>query len=402
MAQTLEVLPAYGAATVASGGEQLHAAWLTTEHAFAELAPEWSALAEAAAVNNVFAGFEWAWAWWETWGKRRSLAIITVRDDAGRLVGLAPFSIEKAWLGFLPVRRLRFLADQHTGSDYLTILAVPGYEVRVTGELVRALGKHRAEWDSIALHDAADSPLLAGFCYLLGAIGMRSHQQKASVCYYVPLPATRDAFLKGLSSHLRCNYKRRWRNLEKEGAVEFSAIGDRASLAREFPELIRLHRMRFEQRRQRSAFTEPDVLEFHAKVMERLAACGQAWLFLIRVGGETVASLYGFAGGSTFQFFQCGMHPEWKRKGVGQLMTGRAMEEAIALGFSEFDFLRGGESYKAHWAEHSRCTKTVRLFDSRRASRYAEMVWLAGLFARKCKGALRNKIRRVSEDTGDE
>jgi CelD/BcsL family acetyltransferase involved in cellulose biosynthesis len=400
MAQTIGVVPETGEIA----GE-LHAEWLTTAHAFEQIGPEWSALVEVAGVNNVFAAFEWASAWWEVWGQQRTLAIVTIRDDAGRLVGLAPFSIEKAWLGFLPVRRLRFIADEHSGADYLSILAVPGYEVRVTGEIVRILGKHRTEWDSIALHDAADSPLLSGLCYLLGAIGMRSHQQTASVCYYRPLPPTQEAFLKELNSHLRCNYKRRWRNLEKEDAVEFLSMGDPASLAREFPELIRLHRMRFEQRRERSAFTEPAVLKFHAKVMDRLAVRGMVRLLLIRVGGETVASLYGFAGGSTFQFYQCGMHPEWKRKGVGQMMTGRAMEEAIALGFREFDFLRGGESYKAHWAEHSRSTKTVRLFDSRRASRYAEMVWLASVFARKCKAVLRDKMRTartVREDTGDE
>jgi CelD/BcsL family acetyltransferase involved in cellulose biosynthesis len=401
MEQTIEVLPEAGETT----GEQLQVEWVTSAHAFGELAPEWSALAEAAAVNNIFVSFEWMSAWWQTWGKGRSLAIISVRDPGGRLVGLAPFSIERIWLGCLPVRRLRLLADEHSGSDYLSLLAVPAYEARVTGEIVRTMAQHRGEWDCIALHDTADSPLMAGFRFRLEALGMHCTRNAAAVCYYIPLPQTREAFLKGLSSHLRCNYKRRWRVLEREGSVEFLSIADHATLTREFPELIRLHRMRFEQRQEKSAFTEPDVLTFHAKVMERLAGRALAMLFLIRVDGQPVASLYGFAAGSTFQFYQCGMHPAWKQKGVGQMMTGRAIEEAIRLGFREFDFLRGGESYKAHWAQHSRTTVTLRLFDSRWKSRYAEAVWSAGVFARKCKAALRDKVRgvrAVREDTGDE
>lgn len=374
----------------------LETAWIDSDEAFQGLAPEWNAFA----VDNAFVTYAWMSAWWETCGHKRKLAIITVRDENGRLVGLAPFCIEKAWLGCLPVRRVRFLADTLTGSDYLSVLADPSYEARVTGEIVRMLEQHRDAWDCIALHDAADSPLLTDLRFQLDALGMRCRRKTAATCYYVQLPDTQEKFLQTLSSHLRCNYKRRWRKLEAEGKVEFVSISDPATLRREFPVLLALHRMRFLQRRESSAFITPQVLAFHAKALTRLGSSGIARLFLIRVDGQAVAALYGFGAGHTFQFYQCGMHPEWKQKGVGQMMTGRAIEEAIGLGFSEFDFLRGGEAYKAHWADHARSTVTLRFFDSRWKSRYAEAVWLASEAARKAKAAIRQRLLR--DTTGDE
>jgi CelD/BcsL family acetyltransferase involved in cellulose biosynthesis len=236
-----------------------------------------------------------------------------------------------------------------------------------------------------------DSPLTGDFCFQLSALGMRCHRKNADLCYYVPLPATHDLFLKSLTSSLRCNYKRRWRVLEREGNVEFVSTTDPAEIARQFPELVELHRLRFVQRQERSMFAQPRVLAFHAKVLERLKSRPIARLLVIRNNGEAVAALYGFSAGNAFQFYQCGMHPEWKHKGVGQMMIGRAIEESIRLGHAEFDFLRGGEAYKAQWTDEARSTVTFRLFDNRWKGRYAEAVWRASVVARKWKAALREK-----------
>ena len=118
------------------------------------------------------------------------------------------------------------------------------------------------------------------------------------------------------------------------------------------------------------------------------AARGWARLFLLRASGQTVAALYGFSIGSTFQFYQCGMHPAWLNLGVGQLIVGGSIHEAIRAGHAEFDFLRGDESYKAQWAELSRWTVTVRLFDRRPASLAARIAYGAAALLRKAKRRL--------------
>jgi CelD/BcsL family acetyltransferase involved in cellulose biosynthesis len=359
-------------------------AWIATAEEFEQLGGEWMELFTAAERQCVFLSFEWMFTWWRHWGKNRRLAIVTVRDAQGRLIGLAPFYIARtgpAGVG----RRLSFLADTHVGSDYLGVLAMPGCEEAVVEGIVSALCSHRREWDYIELRDAEDSPLFATLCARLEAMGMMARKTAASVCRYIRLPASFDQYLAGIGISLRSNFRRRWRVLQRMGPAEFVALSEVSDLERHFPELISLHGMRFEQRDQNSAFLRPGVPEFHAKALQALAARGWARLYLLRAGGQTVAALYGFSVGRTFQFYQCGTHPGWLHLGVGQLMVGHSIQEAIRTGHQDFDFLRGDESYKVYWAEQSRQTVTVRFFDRRTASRAARAALDANLLLQRAK-----------------
>jgi CelD/BcsL family acetyltransferase involved in cellulose biosynthesis len=370
-------------ATEVSGPAQT--TWISTAGDFDNLRDDWTELFEAAAPGSVFLSFEWMFTWWKHWGERRALAIVAVQDACGRLVGLAPFSIERVFPAALGPRRLSFLADAHVGSDYLGILARPGWEQAALDAIASAVWAHRREWDYIELKDAQDGPTLAGLCARLEAMGMSASKTPAFVCHYIPLPPSFDAYLAGVCIGLRSNYRRRWRVLERKGPAEVVTLSDTAGLERNFPELLRLHRKRFEQREQESAFTRSGVPAFHADALRALAARGWARLFLLQASGQTVAALYGFSMGKTFQFYQCGMDPAWLNLGVGQLLVGSSIQEAIRAGHAEFDFLRGDEPYKTQWAEQSRRTVTLRFFDRRPASLAACMAYATAAALRKLK-----------------
>ncbi len=361
----------------------IHGAWIATTEEFRQLSGEWLDLFRCAGLENVFLSFEWMFTWWKHWGKNRQLAIITVRDAQNRLVALAPFCIGRSFPAGLGARRLSFLADTHVGSDYLNILTQPGWEQAAVEEIGRMLFRHRREWDYIELRDAEDAPLLTALCAHLEDRGMALDKAAASVCHHTPLPASFEEYLAGISSKLRSNFRYDWRAIQREGQVEFIALSNAAGLERYFPDLLRLHSMRFEQRKEESAFLKPGVPAFHMDALEALAARGWARLFLLRVNGETASALYGFSIGKTFQFYQCGMHTGWLRRGVGQLMIGTTIQEAIRTGHRDFDFLRGDEPYKARWAGQSRRTVRALLFDRRPASLAAWAMFRAASAVRR-------------------
>ena len=347
-------------------GRPVRASWIASAAEFARLGAEWDDLFRRANPENIFLSFGWMSTWWKHFGKGR-LAVIAVRDAAGRLAAVAPFYISRSSAG-LGARRLGFLADQHVGSDYLNVLADPGFEAAAVGEIARILFAHHRHWDYIELHDTADSPLRAALTAQLLSRGMRVSETTRRVCRYIPLPPTFERYLSGIGTSLRANYRRRWRALQIEHRAECLAVSDASELERHFPALIALHRMRFAQRAAESAFLAPQVPEFNAETMRILAAQGFVRLFLLKAGGEDVAALYGFSVGRTFQFYQCGMHPGWVRYGPGQVLIGNAIEQSIAAGHTTFDFLRGDESYKAQWANCGRENVTLRFFDQRPAS----------------------------------
>jgi CelD/BcsL family acetyltransferase involved in cellulose biosynthesis len=367
-----------------AGSASLRPEWLAANAEFERLKPEWAELFRLSGRENAFLSFEWMFTWWRHWGEGRRLALVAVRDAQERLAALAPFCISRQF----GHRRLAFLGDAHVGSDYLGILARPGCERAAAETIAEAVWRHRREWDYIELRDAREGPELDALCAALEGRGMRQERTAAAVCHHIPLPASFDEYLAHISINLRSNFRRRWRAIQRTGPAEFAAYSG-ATIEEHFPELIRLHGMRFEQRRQQSAFLEPGVPEFHAEALKALVGRGWARLFLLRAGGTTVAALYGFSVGSTFQFYQCGMHPGWMHMGVGQLMVGSSIQEAIRTGHTDFDFLRGDEPYKAQWAEQSRHTVRARLFDGRPRS-------LAARAAFKLSAALRHAKHTIA------
>ena len=380
--------------TTPPGVGAAEATWIATSEEFESLSREWTELFQELPQPYVFLSFEWMFTWWKHWGKERHLAIIAVRDPQGGMVALAPLSIERRSASELGARRLSFLADRYVGSDYLGILVRPGWEEAAVEAIVSTVWLHRREWDYIELSDAEDGPLLAAMCARLEAIGMRARKTPASVCRFIRLPNSFDAYLASISINLRSNYRRRWRVLQRAGPAEVVLLSDVLSLERHFPELLRLHRMRFEQRGLESAFTRSGVPAFHAEALRALAGRGWARLLLLRASGQTVAALYGFSAGSTFQFYQCGMHHEFLHMGVGQLMIGSSIQEAIRTGHAEYDFLRGEEPYKAQWAVDVRRTATVTLFDWRPVSLLARAALGAEATARKVKRLIAAALAR--------
>jgi len=155
-------------------------------------------------------------------------------------------------------------------------------------------------------------------------------------------------------------------------------------------DLLRLHRLRFQQLREKSAFLDAGPLEFQWQALSALAEQGRVRLFLLQVDGESVAALYGFSSGRSFQFYQSGMHPGWAKYSVGLLTIGNTIREAIAGGHTIFDFLRGSEEYKAKWARPARRNLTLRVFGRRPASTAIRLGFRAAKTMRRVAKALKN------------
>jgi CelD/BcsL family acetyltransferase involved in cellulose biosynthesis len=375
---------------------RVHGTWIHTRAEFQNLRDEWTALHNRSGSENAFLSFEWMFTWWQHWGDARRLAIIAVRNPAGRLVGLAPFSIARSWPAGLGPRWLCFIADSHVGSDYLTILAEAPYEQAVVDEIVRLVLWHCRDWDYIELADAEDAPAFTTLCMQLETAGLLRQQSAASICYRIPLPPTFDEYLARLSTSLRCNFRRRWRAIQKQEKVEFLTLENEAELEQYFPDLLRLHRMRFENAMRDSAFLAPGVPAFHRDALKALARSHRARLFLLRVNGEAIGAVYGFSLGKSFQFYQCGMHPDWRGAGVGQMMIGASIEQVVLAGHVDFDFLRGSESYKAGWAKDQRSTITVRLFGRRPFGLFALALYTAKAALTRGKARIGNPLSRIT------
>ncbi len=331
-------------------GTALQTADVRSAAGLAALQTEWQTLAAACTAATVFQTWEWNAAWWEHFGRGgRRLRLVTFRDADGILVGLAPL-MTSFWYA-TPLRRLSFLG---TGtSDYLDVLAAPGWEHQVAESLYTYL-------------EATGGWQIADFQQLRVGGVLRGHlppsenrltvlDAPGEACPFLPLPPDWDTLLRGLGKKTRANVGYYDRALAKVYAVEIGPVTDEAELDSELTCLFALHARRWNQRWLPGVFSRKSVQAFHRDVARRLLRRGWLRLFALRLDGETQASLYCFGYGDRICYYQGGFEPTLARLSLGTVLTARAMQTAVAEGREVFDFLRGDEPYKAKWTNHSHC-----------------------------------------------
>src|SRR5687767_8525561 len=64
-------------------------------NALESLAGEWNTLLQRSDSNHPFLTWEWVSTWWSVYGRQARLCVLTARDDAGRLVGIAPLKLQR-------------------------------------------------------------------------------------------------------------------------------------------------------------------------------------------------------------------------------------------------------------------------------------------------------------------
>jgi CelD/BcsL family acetyltransferase involved in cellulose biosynthesis len=367
--------------------EPITGTWVTSTEDFLALGPEWRQLLASGGHENVFLTFEWMFTWWRHFGRGQKLAAIVIRAG-GRVIGIAPFYLRRQ---FRLAHCLTFLAGDHVGSDHLDVLAARGCEAAVVAQLASMLLARRRAWDYIELGEVGKDSLAASLGARLAAEGMTCEEAPASICPYAVLPSSFEEYLAGASANLRSNFRRRSRQIQDGGSVDFLVVAEPAAVEGAFSDLLRLHRLRFQQLGEDSAFLKAGVPEFHREALRALAAQGLVRLFLLQVNGESVAALYGFSSGRSFQFYQSGMHPEWAKYGVGLVTMGNTIREAIAAGHTIFDFLRGCEDYKSKWARLERLNLTLRVFHDHPAGVAVRLAFRAAQTMRRAAKALKTR-----------
>ncbi|MFY1829772.1 GNAT family N-acetyltransferase [Myxococcus fulvus] len=366
--------------------------------ALAGMRAEWDALLDASGAGP-FNAWEWLYPWCRRIAPERRPLVLTARDAAGTLVGLLPLGLETRRVAGVPVRRLGFLGETHVGSDYLDVVARRGLERDVAEAFARMLVALREEWDVLDLTDLAEDSVTVD---VLREV-FQGHDVRLAeryVCPYDVLDPREpfDAFLKRTGR--RDNYLRRRKWLEKQEGYRIERTEAPGELAGPMTDFFRLHSARWAEDGGSQGIKGTGVESFHRDATQWLAERGRLWLYTMKVGGKAVASVYGIVHGNRFVYFQSGYDPEWRNRSVGLVLVGESFKDALAAGLTEYDFLRGTETYKSDWVSKQRRTVSVRVHSGTKAGQWYSR---AEELARKARNAAKQvlpgtwveKVRRL-------
>jgi hypothetical protein len=306
---------------------------------------------------TIFLSDEWVDTWLAVFGPSLHPDLWTVRAD-GKVVGAALLVRRVEWRGPVPVRCL-YLNTAGEGSDSVTVehnavLVRPGYEAVVWGELGKVL--RRTVWDELVL-SAGDTNTAERIRQLFADWRVRLEPRAAP---HVPLEFVRrspSGLLGLLSANARSQLRRALRSAEEHGTVFVDEGVTPASREQIWRELRRLHTDRWRRRNLPGAFSRPRWLAFHERLHR--AAPAATRLFRLRVGNETVATLYLLQHTGHIAFYQSGVQHDsvHARAKPGLLLHTQVIDRLAAEGSAEYDFLASDEvevRYKRSLATHER------------------------------------------------
>jgi CelD/BcsL family acetyltransferase involved in cellulose biosynthesis len=316
----------------------------------AALERPWRELFRRALDPTPFQSFEWQATWWKHHGQGRLWILTAHRGDA--LVALMPLTIA-SYRG-TQLRQVRFAGAPL--SDVQEILSLPGERAATSSAFLTYLADEAHLWD---LCDFPDQRTGTALTTVLPPPELTVELVHHRVCPFLALPGSWDEFLGGLGTHMRSNVKRRRKNLTKHFAVEYVTVTDAAGLPSAMAALFALHGRRWRRRGVGGAFSGERMQQFHLEVAERFLARDWLRLHLLKLDGVPAAALYCFQYQERVYYYLGGFVPELARFGLGVALQSYAIEQAIAGGASEFDMLRGDETYKYYWRCQQRNTRRL-------------------------------------------
>jgi CelD/BcsL family acetyltransferase involved in cellulose biosynthesis len=320
----------------------------------ANLEPEWNGLLESSRANTIFLTWEWVQAWRAVVGEEMPLFVITVRNDAGRLVGVAPFYRYRLMLfNSLPFKALRIVADYATASEYGDWFVDPACESQAVDAIAGVLADSR-EWDVIwmprmsgwsgALERIAPALRHAGLLY-------RSRPDSFS---RIPLPGSLTEFEESFSAKRRQQLRRNRRNLMSKPGVGTLHCRTPQELPGFLEALFDLHHRRRLLLGDPGCFMRrPAEAEFYRQFAPKALANGWLRIAALTQDDTVQAIQIGYVYDREFLQLQEGFNPDYV-DGAGNVLRHIMIEECIHEGLAGYDFLSGLSEHKRRWGAQKR------------------------------------------------
>lgn len=328
----------------------------------ADLSSVWDDLLTQSSANTIFLTWDWIFTWSKHYlGKSRSLFVLAIYKKE-KLIGIAPWCIRHMRKYRLTIRRIEFLGTPEAGSDYLDVFIKKGNEKEVSQCIYHFLfGRGASLWDSVFLQDiSCNSFFLLHFMEKVRKEGKYARVREGDFCPIVTMPRSWDDFLKGLSSNRREQFRRHYRVLQKNGKVKHETLIAGLDGGKSIDRFNTLYGTRWGRYQDKYFFSH--LKEFVTKT----ASASLTQIDILTVDESDVAALLHFRYDTSLFMYLMAVDKAFLSKiSVGNILVGLCIEKAIIDGIEIYDFLKGSEDYKFHWACDFRRSLVITLYQRR-------------------------------------
>ena len=296
---------------------------------FDSLREDWERL-QRSSNSHIFSTFRWSRVWWQQFGSGYSFSpcVISAR---GVPIGIAPLCVKDG--------TARFIGDTDV-CDYLDFIVAPGKEDLFATELIDTLipaGIKTLELEPVR----EDSVAFTSLQKTAAREGFKTACRQIDVSVDMPLPATWEEYLSGLTAKQRHELKRKIRRLGEMGDVNYVTSTDaRPEEMDVFLELFR------NSRNDKADFLTPDMELFFRSIANTMAEEKLLNINFMELDGMPVAATLCFDYRNCIYLYNSGYNPEYRWLSAGLISKALCIKDGISGGKERFDFLKGDEAYK--------------------------------------------------------
>jgi CelD/BcsL family acetyltransferase involved in cellulose biosynthesis len=307
---------------------------ITGAAAFQELATVWDDLAQRGITNTPFQQLGYQQGWWQQLGEGE-LYTIAVYDDE-TLLGIGCFNVRGTCVVFNASKE---------ETDYLDVICAAENAQAVWGAIFDCLcSEEFPVWDCLDFYNIpADSSSRVIVEAQAADRGFSFASERAEVCPIIALPATFDDYLETLDKRQRHEIRRKLRRAVGEETV-LHIVSPEDDLHAEVDAFLELL---VKSTPEKGAWLNAERTQAFHDIAQFAQDAGILQLMFIEVEGQKAAALFNFAYNGRTWVYNSGLDPNaFGRLSLGVVLSAQAIEHAIELGHTTFDFLRGDEAYK--------------------------------------------------------
>ena len=313
---------------------------LTELPAIARLMPEWNALLARSGCNLAFSSAQWFIASCLHNEEARPFVLVAARGHA--LIGILPLVV---------VNEGTVATFGASLSDYNDLVAEPDDVPALTGLLSRALPVHGG-YERLILSGLRDDSNCIRAARILNSSGeIGDVYSTEETCPYIRLLSSYDEYLRTRSKSFRTSLLQAHRYAER-GNVRIAELQPDSFPPECLPEVfLSLHLNRFAED---SCFASPTFQTFLRAVVPSLFIERRLRAFVLYEAESIIAINLCMVGANSLCLWNGGFIAEAERWSPGKLLISAGIREAYALNMTEYDFMRGSETYKSRWADDAR------------------------------------------------
>jgi CelD/BcsL family acetyltransferase involved in cellulose biosynthesis len=364
---------------------------------FLSIQKEWNALLEKCPNDTIFLRHEWFKCWWDTYGQRKQLCILLVRED-GKLLGIGPFMALRAYFRGLPVKIISFIENDETPRS--NVICIDKHE-EIIEEMITYLTEKKRSWDLICLNkipaNNGSYEVISSVCAMnkLPFIAKTSWRSP-----FLKIEGDWDSFYKNTSQKFKKRHRSINNRIKRLGDISITNVTKPQDVESTIAEVFSIGETCWKHKIRKAISSTRENRQFFSKLASIASTQGWLSLWILKMNKKPVAFEYHLQYKGSVHGLRSEFDEKYAEFSPGAVLDGYIVQNIFQRGFREYDMGGSADEYKKHWTPNSCDHMSILIFNNSIYSKllsFLERNLIPHIKKSKLFGGLKDTIKKFKK-----